>query len=151
MTGMSTILAIIPLIIFGGDTIREFVVPLLIGIVAGACSSIFIASPIYYELTKIGSGGEGVAGSRRSRSRYEESVAKARAGKKAKRQAAEDALPAPDAEPKPSKSDENKKSSGNKGGKGGGDKPTGGGGGGKGQGKKSRKKRKSSRTGGAVV
>jgi SecD/SecF fusion protein len=155
MTGMSTILAIIPLIIFGGDTIREFVVPLLIGIVAGACSSIFIASPIYYELTKIGSGGEGVAGYKRSRSRYEESVAKARAGKKAKRQAAEDALPAPDAESKPSETGESKKNGGKgggkNGGKGGGDKPTGGGGGGKGQGKKSRKKRKSSRTGGAVV
>ncbi|MDR1293161.1 MAG: protein translocase subunit SecD [Clostridiales Family XIII bacterium] len=147
MTGMSTILAIIPLIIFGGDTIREFVVPLLIGIVAGACSSIFIASPIYYELTKIGGGGEGVAGYRRSRSKYEESVAKAKAGKKARKQAEENELPAPDAKQKPSDAT----GSGKNGGKGGGDKPTGGGGGGKGQGKKSRKKRKSSRTGGAVV
>jgi SecD/SecF fusion protein len=151
MTGMSTILAIIPLIIFGGETIREFVVPLLIGIVAGACSSIFIASPIYYELTKIGSGGEGVAGYRRSRNRYEENVARAKAGKNAKRLAAQDELPAPDAKAKQSENDDNRKSNGKGGGKNGGDKPTGGGGGGKGQGKKSRKKRKSSRTGGAVV
>jgi hypothetical protein len=146
MTGMSTILAIIPLIIFGGDTIREFVDPLLIGIVAGACSSIFIASPIYYELTKVGGGGEGVAGHKRGRGKYEENVARAKASQKAKRQAAEEALPAPDAEAKPSETRDNKKNNG----KGGGDKP-GGGGGGKGQGKKSRKKRKSSRTGGAVV
>jgi SecD/SecF fusion protein len=173
MTGMSTILAIIPLIIFGGDTIREFVVPLLIGIVAGACSSIFIASPIYYELTKIGSGGEGVAGYKRSRGRYEESVARAKAGKKAKRQAADDAASrssgtdgsrknlidsqsesinvSSESSETDDKRKNNGKGGGKNGGKGGGDKPTGGGGGGKGQGKKSRKKRKSSRTGGAVV
>jgi SecD/SecF fusion protein len=153
MTGMSTILAIIPLIIFGGETIREFVVPLLIGIVAGACSSIFIASPIYYELTRIGSGGEGVAGYRRSRSKYEESVARAKAEKKGKSQKTEE-LPAPDdatgkAEDATTPAGGDKRDSG----KGGPNKPTGGGGGaaGKGRGKKSKRKRKSSRTGGAVV
>jgi SecD/SecF fusion protein len=150
MTGMSTILAIVPLIIFGGETIREFVVPLMIGIIAGACSSIFIASPIYYELTRVGEGGEGVAGYRRSRARYEESVAKSKSAKKAKSGQAEEAtepdegVKADDA--KASGSD--RKDSGKGGGPG---KPTGGGGGGKGRGKKSRKKRKSSRTGGAVV
>ncbi|MDR2163842.1 MAG: protein translocase subunit SecD [Clostridiales Family XIII bacterium] len=153
MTGMSTILAIIPLIIFGGETIREFVVPLLIGIIAGACSSIFIASPVYYELTRIGGGGEGVAGYRRSRVRYEETVAKSKAAKKAKADRAE-GLPAPAAsDPETSGVDgakapgrnEKKKGSGKGGGPNG---PTGGGGG---RGKKSRKKRKSSRTGGAVV
>jgi SecD/SecF fusion protein len=156
MTGMSTILAIIPLIIFGGETIREFVVPLLIGIIAGACSSIFIASPVYYELTRIGSGGEGVAGYRRSRSKYEESVARAKAANKGRAKREEElqaqvgdgtgeaggpqgAKPAKDGGAKDS-------------GKGGPNKPSGGGGGGgKGRGKKSKKKRKSSRTGGAVV
>lgn len=50
MTSCTTILAIIPLFILGGQTIREFTLPLMIGIVAGAGSSIFIASPIYYQL-----------------------------------------------------------------------------------------------------
>jgi SecD/SecF fusion protein len=54
VTSFSTLLAVIPLVVFGGTTIREFAVPLLIGIICGAASSIFIASPIFYELNRIG-------------------------------------------------------------------------------------------------
>lgn len=50
MTSVSTIVAIIPLYILGGDTIRQFTLPLIVGIVAGAASSMFIASPLYYQL-----------------------------------------------------------------------------------------------------
>lgn len=50
MTSITTILAIVPLYILGGETIREFTLPLVIGILAGATSSIFIASPVYFEL-----------------------------------------------------------------------------------------------------
>jgi len=50
MTSATTVLAIIPLYILGGQTIRDFTLPLMVGIVAGAASSIFIASPIYYEI-----------------------------------------------------------------------------------------------------
>jgi SecD/SecF fusion protein len=85
MTSVSTLLAIVPLVILGGETIQAFAVPLMIGIIAGACSSIFIASPIYYELTRIGAGGEGIAGHHRARTRYEESVAQAKAAKRAKK------------------------------------------------------------------
>ncbi|MDD3169305.1 MAG: protein translocase subunit SecF, partial [Eubacteriales bacterium] len=49
MTSVTTVLAIIPLYILGGQTIRDFTLPLMVGIVAGAASSIFIASPIYFE------------------------------------------------------------------------------------------------------
>jgi SecD/SecF fusion protein len=161
MTSFSTCLVLIPLIIFGGDTIREFTVPLMIGIIAGACSSIFIASPIYYELSRIGAGGEGVAGHKRARTRYEESVEAAKAAKRAKKEEAEAKLRA-EAEakglkdidgkgPKKSsapKTEDVKKDDSDDGD--GGNKPTGGGGG-KGHGKKSKKKRKSSRSGGAVV
>ncbi|MDR1796274.1 MAG: protein translocase subunit SecD [Clostridiales Family XIII bacterium] len=52
MTSMTTILAILPLIFFGGDTIRQFAVPLIIGIAAGTLSSIFIASSLYYDFEK---------------------------------------------------------------------------------------------------
>lgn len=52
-TSATTILVMIPLIIWGGEAIRQFAIPLLIGIVAGAASSIFICSPIYYELCQL--------------------------------------------------------------------------------------------------
>lgn len=50
LTSVTTVVAIIPLFILGGETIRSFTLPLIIGILAGATSSIFIASPVYYEL-----------------------------------------------------------------------------------------------------
>lgn len=56
MTSVSTIVVIIPLYILAGETIRQFVLPLMIGIVAGAASSIFIASPIYYQLCQASGG-----------------------------------------------------------------------------------------------
>lgn len=49
MTSLTTIIAIIPLIILGGGTIRDFVLPLIVGIAAGTLSSITIASPVYYQ------------------------------------------------------------------------------------------------------
>ncbi|MDR0569901.1 MAG: protein translocase subunit SecD [Clostridiales Family XIII bacterium] len=51
MTALTTVIAIIPLLIMGGSSIREFALPLMIGIIAGAASSIFICSPIYYEIS----------------------------------------------------------------------------------------------------
>lgn len=56
MTSVTTILAIIPLFILGGQTIRDFTLPLMIGIIAGAASSIFIASPVYFELCQASGG-----------------------------------------------------------------------------------------------
>lgn len=53
MTSVTTVIAIIPLYIMGGATIREFTLPLMIGIIAGAVSSIAIASPIYYDLDRL--------------------------------------------------------------------------------------------------
>ncbi|MDD3199505.1 MAG: protein translocase subunit SecF [Eubacteriales bacterium] len=56
MTSVTTIVAIIPLYLLGGETIRQFTLPLIVGIVAGAASSIFIASPIYFQLCQITGG-----------------------------------------------------------------------------------------------
>ncbi|MDR2356291.1 MAG: protein translocase subunit SecD [Clostridiales Family XIII bacterium] len=53
MTALTTVLAIAPLYIFGGEVIRQFVMPLIVGIAAGAASSIFICSPIYYEICRV--------------------------------------------------------------------------------------------------
>ena len=52
MTSITTIIAIIPLILMVSAQLAQFVIPLMIGIIAGTYSSIFICTPIYYELTK---------------------------------------------------------------------------------------------------
>jgi preprotein translocase subunit SecF len=45
-TSLTVIFVLVALLLFGGETIRYFVLALLIGIVAGTYSSIFIASPL---------------------------------------------------------------------------------------------------------
>ena len=47
---LTTAAAIIPLYVMGGSVIREFLLPLLVGVVGGTYSSIFIATPLYYDL-----------------------------------------------------------------------------------------------------
>lgn len=51
MTSVTTLVVMIPLLIMGGNTIREFTLPLMVGVLVGSLSSIFIASPVYYDLT----------------------------------------------------------------------------------------------------
>lgn len=53
MTSVTTVIAIVPLLVLGGESIREFVMPLMVGIVAGAISSITISNPVYYEIERI--------------------------------------------------------------------------------------------------
>ena len=53
MTSLTTIIAIIPLFVLGGEIIRNFTLPLIVGILAGAFSSITIASPVYFQLDKL--------------------------------------------------------------------------------------------------
>lgn len=45
-TVITTLLALIAVLLFGGDSIKEFVLALIIGIFSGAYSSIFVASPL---------------------------------------------------------------------------------------------------------
>ena len=49
-TSGSTLVVLLAIFIFGGDTIRGFVFALLVGIFAGTFSSLFIASPMAYIL-----------------------------------------------------------------------------------------------------
>lgn len=46
ITGLGTLLALVAVFFFGGETTRQFSLALIIGIVTGAYSSIFIASPL---------------------------------------------------------------------------------------------------------
>jgi SecD/SecF fusion protein len=49
-TSMSTFVVLLAIFIFGGETIRGFVFALLMGVIVGTYSSLFIASPIAYDI-----------------------------------------------------------------------------------------------------
>jgi SecD/SecF fusion protein len=51
-TSFSTLVVLIPIFFFGGDSIRGFIFGLIIGILVGTYSSLFIASPIAYDLQR---------------------------------------------------------------------------------------------------
>lgn len=51
-TSMSTAVVLLAIFLFGGETIRGFVFALLLGVIVGTYSSLFIASPIAYDMTK---------------------------------------------------------------------------------------------------
>ncbi|MDD2555414.1 MAG: protein translocase subunit SecF [Syntrophaceticus sp.] len=55
-TGVSVILALLAMLIFGGTTLKTFVVVMLIGIVVGAYSSIFVSSPLWYDYRRLRGG-----------------------------------------------------------------------------------------------
>ena len=51
-TSITTLLVLVALFIFGGDSTRTFALALMIGVVAGTYSSIFLASPLLVEIGK---------------------------------------------------------------------------------------------------
>ncbi len=51
-TSLTTFLAVIAILIFGGDSLKTFITTLLIGVVVGTYSSIFVASPVVNILEK---------------------------------------------------------------------------------------------------
>lgn len=53
-TSLSTLVVILSIFLFGGEVIRGFVFALLIGIVVGTYSSLFIATPIVYDTIQRG-------------------------------------------------------------------------------------------------
>ena len=50
-TSFTTIVMVVLLFILGTDSVREFAFPLIIGVLSGTYSSIFVASPLWYDLT----------------------------------------------------------------------------------------------------
>ena len=66
MTSLTTLVVMIPLFILASSELRSFLIPLMIGVFTGTYSSIFLCSPVFYELTKK----EGI-------SKYEDNKAKA--------------------------------------------------------------------------
>ncbi|MCE5178028.1 MAG: protein translocase subunit SecDF [Porphyromonadaceae bacterium] len=49
-TGLSTILVIICILFLGGDAVRSFVFAMLIGVVVGTVTSLFVAAPVAYKM-----------------------------------------------------------------------------------------------------
>lgn len=53
-TSLTTFVVLLAIFIFGGETIRGFVFALMVGVVVGTYSSLFIATPIAYDTIKKG-------------------------------------------------------------------------------------------------
>ncbi|MBQ1225284.1 MAG: hypothetical protein IIX82_04900, partial [Alistipes sp.] len=49
-TSGTTLVTLLAIFIFGGETIRGFVFALLVGVIVGTYSSLFIASPLAYDM-----------------------------------------------------------------------------------------------------
>lgn len=52
MTSLTTLIVMIPLCFMVSTAISEFIIPLMIGVIAGTYSSIFICTPVVYEFFK---------------------------------------------------------------------------------------------------
>ena len=52
MTSITTLLAMVPLVLMVSSSVREFIIPLMIGVLVGTFSSVFLTSPVLYELSK---------------------------------------------------------------------------------------------------
>jgi len=51
-TSLTTLVVLTAIFIFGGDSIRGFMLALIIGVVVGTYSSVFIATPIMFDSVK---------------------------------------------------------------------------------------------------
>lgn len=52
-TSLTTLVMVILLFILGTDSVKEFAFPIIVGVIAGTYSSVFIASPLWYEFTHL--------------------------------------------------------------------------------------------------
>ena len=52
MTSITTLLVLIIMLVFGGESIRSFIFAMILGVIIGTCSSLFIASPVAYWIAR---------------------------------------------------------------------------------------------------
>jgi len=52
MTSITTLLVLIIMLVFGGQSIRSFIFAMILGVIIGTCSSLFIASPVAYWIAR---------------------------------------------------------------------------------------------------
>ncbi len=55
MTSLTTLIVMVPLYFMTSSAIREFTLPLMVGVLVGCLSSIFVSSPLYYQFAKLSS------------------------------------------------------------------------------------------------
>ena len=79
MTSVTTFVAIIPMVFMVSASLGGFIIPLMIGVVCGTYSSIFLCTPLYYEFNKK---------EESSKLRAQEKVKKRIEGKKAEKEEA---------------------------------------------------------------
>ena len=51
-TNLTTFSSICVLYIIGVASIKEFTLPMIVGVIAGACSSVFLTGPLWYRMRK---------------------------------------------------------------------------------------------------
>ncbi|UCG28393.1 MAG: hypothetical protein JSV24_03260, partial [Bacteroidales bacterium] len=51
-TSLSTFVVLLAIFVFGGEVIRGFIFALLIGVIIGTYSSLFVATPIVYDTVR---------------------------------------------------------------------------------------------------
>ncbi len=54
MTSVTTLLVLFVIFFLGGESIRSFIFAMILGVIIGTCSSLFIASPVAYAIAKRG-------------------------------------------------------------------------------------------------
>ena len=52
MTSITTLLVLLVIFFLGGDSIRSFIFAMILGVIIGTCSSLFIASPVAFAIYK---------------------------------------------------------------------------------------------------
>jgi SecD/SecF fusion protein len=55
-TSLTTFITVLMLYILGVSSIRDFTMPLMVGIISGAWSSVCIAGPLWYDFTRMAKG-----------------------------------------------------------------------------------------------
>lgn len=69
-TSVTTILAVVALLIMGTPSLRSYVLPVMMGLIAGTYSSIFVSGSIWYDISRIVKSRKGYKGKKKSKKTY---------------------------------------------------------------------------------
>ena len=65
-TSVTTILAVMALLVMGTPSLRSYVLPVMLGLIAGTYSSIFVSGSIWYDISRLVSSKKGYQGKKKS-------------------------------------------------------------------------------------
>lgn len=69
-TSVTTILAVVALLILGTPSLRSYVLPVMMGLIAGTYSSIFVSGSIWYDISRLVRSRKGYQGKKKSKKAY---------------------------------------------------------------------------------